>query len=398
MKLVGLPEIRQRMVKLWDSQKLQRAWLADEPLFPLEIPLGAPTGNELAERFGEVRAWIAALKAEAKETKGYGFVLVEQQVAHRQLGLQRLPVRAVVPSVEDALRLAGKWQAFQRLQGLVKLTRERLPALEPYLQAKPQAALEHADAWERLLEVCAGFLARPRPGCYARALDLPGVDTKFIEQHEAVLWDLLALVLPAEAQEPSVSRRDAQGFARRFGLLAEPPLVRFRVLDPALAPAGFTDLAVPLPELARWSAPGVRRVFVTENKLNGLAFPPVPGAIVIFGLGHGVQLLGELAWLADRELAYWGDLDTHGFAMLARLRGHWPHTSSMLMDEATLLAHRPAWGQEPAARRWLQDLEGLTPGEQTVFDGLRQDRWGERVRLEQERVPLALVRQALAAP
>ncbi len=42
-----------------------------------------------------------------------------------------------------------------------------------------------------------------------------------------------------------------------------------------------------------------------------------------------------------------GDIDTYGFAMLDRLRSYHPHIRSLLMDEATLLQHRPLWGREP---------------------------------------------------
>jgi hypothetical protein len=38
--------------------------------------------------------------------------------------------------------------------------------------------------------------------------------------------------------------------------------------------------------------------------------------------------------------------DTHGFAILDRSRRAVPHLRSVLMDEATLLSHRPLWVQE----------------------------------------------------
>lgn len=248
--------------------------------------------------------------------------------------------------------------------------------------------------WPRLLAVCAYLRDHPRPGRYLRELEIEGVDTKFVEAHQGLLWDLLGEALPPEAVDPAVVARAQRGFERRFGLRHEAPAIRLRVLDPRLAVGDFRDLAVPLSELAAWQAP-VRRVYVTENKLNGLAFPDVPGAIVLFGLGYGVRALSGLPWLADAALAYWGDLDTHGFAMLAALRAAWPQTRSLLMDEATLQAHRAFWGEEPG-QRWMQELAGLTAGEQAVFDGLRADRWGPRVRLEQERVPLSWLRGRLA--
>nr|WP_221935062.1 Wadjet anti-phage system protein JetD domain-containing protein [Catenovulum sediminis] len=66
-----------------------------------------------------------------------------------------------------------------------------------------------------------------------------------------------------------------------------------------------------------------------------MAFPPVNNAICIFGLGYGVQLLKEVNWLNQVAIYYWGDIDTHGFAILSQLRGYFPKVKSMLMDEAT---------------------------------------------------------------
>lgn len=303
------------------------------------------------------------------------FRFVRGPAGLRELGQQRVPVRAVIPTQEDALRLAGKVQAFRRFEALVAETRRRLPALLPYVAHRPLAALELADAWPGLLAVCEHLAAHPRPGGYLRALDVPGVDTKFLERHAAVLWELLPLVLPPAAVDVAVARREAHAFERRFGFAH--------------------DLAVPLAAFAAWGEPGVATVVVTENKVNGLAFPPLPGAIVIFGLGYGVQALREVPWLADRRLVYWGDLDTHGFAILAQLRGLWPQTASFLMDEATLLAHRAAWGQEPEAQRCLRELPELTAAERAAYEGLRTDAWGPRVRLEQERIAFGAVEAAV---
>ena len=80
----------------------------------------------------------------------------------------------------------------------------------------------------------------------------------------------------------------------------------------------------------------------------------------------------------------WGDIDTHGFAILDQLRGYFPAVASFLMDRQTLLAHCSHWGEEPDPAR--HDLMRLTPEETAVYDDLRFDRHRPRLRLEQERV------------
>jgi len=94
---------------------------------------------------------------------------------------------------------------------------------------------------------------------------------------------------------------------------------------------------------------------VVENEMTYLAFPPVDDAVVVLGGGYGVSRLAELPWLSDMELHYWGDLDTHGFAILDQLRHAWPHTRSLLMDRRTLLAHEAQWVREPKPVNALLD-------------------------------------------
>ena len=91
---------------------------------------------------------------------------------------------------------------------------------------------------------------------------------------------------------------------------------------------------------------------------------------------------------------YWGDPDTYGFFILDQARRVLPGLRSILMDEATLLAYRSLWGQEPQQCP-DGELALLEPGERAVYQALRQNRFGPNVRLEQERLPWGLAVSAL---
>lgn len=88
---------------------------------------------------------------------------------------------------------------------------------------------------------------------------------------------------------------------------------------------------------------------------------------------------------------------THGFAILNRLRRHWPKAQSFLMDRDTLLRHRDVWSEEPRERKCVQDLEALDSEERLLYDDLRNDRLGVGVRLEQERIEFGQVQAAICA-
>ncbi len=365
-------DLRAQVERYWANGRL----LTDETLFPLELKLRRPVTRELSDRFEEVREWI-------RELEGEGAYRIEwAEVTHRVLGRNRVPARVVVERREDALAWIGRLADTARYGAMVAQARQRMPELEEWLRRRPMTALEYAADWDRILDVLEWLRTHPASRLYLRQLDIPGVDTKFIEARRALFLELAGgdLVGP-------------RPFERRFGLATKPMLVRFRVLDPGLAIHGYTDLSVPDHELARLEVPAMR-VFVTENEVNGLAFPPVAGAIVIFGLGYGLERLAAIQWLQGRDLVYWGDIDTYGFHMLDRLRVSFPRARSVMMDRATLLEHRALWVQE--SRSYGGELGRLTEAEAALYRELRSGAWGERVRLEQERIRFGWVERALA--
>lgn len=370
-------DIEAQVRKLWDLGRILSSRVTAEPLFPLKLRFRTPSSQALGEQFAAVRDWIAALEDNSQR----GFSISWREINHRQLGRNRVPDGVEIPDEATALRLIGKSHEAAIFSRLVDTTLSNFPELGDWLARRPLTALDHAGNWPKILGVLEWFRRHPRPGLYLRQLDIPGVDTKFIETHKGLLSELLSLVLPAEAVD--VAATGAKGFEQRFGLLSKPPLVRFRILDPARALGGLTDISVPAAQLALSPPPG-RRVFITENDVNGLAFPPVPNAIVIFGLGHGIGMLDDFAWLHDREIHYWSDIDTHGFAMLDRLRMTFSHTQSLLMDRDTLMAHRSLWGRED--QQHTGQMENLTEDEGALLEDLMSNRFGDQVRLEQERI------------
>ena len=119
----------------------------------------------------------------------------------------------------------------------------------------------------------------------------------------------------------------------------------------------------------------------------------VPGSLVIFGLGYGLDRLSEVRWLRERTLHYWGDIDTYGFHILEQLRSRFPAARSFLMDRDTLLEHLPLCVRE--SNPYNGDLPRLTAAEQALYNDLRYDRLGDRIRLEQERIHYGWIERAL---
>lgn len=372
-------DLRTQVQRLWDRGDLLRAAVTDAVSWPLRLSLKTPGASDLSDRFEAVREWVRAV-ADTPQVR-----IEWREWNHRVQGTQQLPAAVLLDTLQDALVFISKGRQAQRFEAVWQQTAAAQPPLLAWLARRPIQALDLADRWERLLAVVAWLQAHPRPGVYLRQVDVPGVDSKFIEAHRGVLAELLDLALPPEVVETNAT--GVAQFTRRFGFLDKPVRIRFRLLDPALPSLpgceDLPDITLDAASFAALVLP-VQRVFITENETNFLAFPPAADAIAVFGAGYGWEALARASWLHRCQLHYWGDIDTHGFAILDQLRGHFPGAASFLMDRETLLAHRLHWGEEPDPAR--HDLVCLTPEEAAVYDDLRFDRHQTQLRLEQERV------------
>lgn len=381
-------DLRTQLLRRWERGELLRPLVSGESCYPLRLKLKGPGSSDLSAHFEAVRAWVAELSAMPR-------IRIEwRDVRHRVQGAQRLPAQAWVDTPGDAFALIGKGRDAERFATLVKITHASTPTLLPWLAGRPMRALALAEAWPRLLAVIRWLREHPRPGIYLRQMDVPGVHTKFVEAHRGVLAELLDLALPSDAVAAEIS--GVANFTARYGFRDKPVRLRFRILDERLgllAGARFPDVTLDAGSFATLGLP-LRRVFITENETNFLAFPQVRDAIVLFGAGYGWEALARTRWLRDCELHYWGDIDTHGFAILDQLRARLPQVSSFLMDRRTLFTHEVHWGEEPAPIQ--RDLPHLTADEGALFDELRDNRIRENLRLEQERIGFSWLCEAVA--
>lgn len=368
-------ELRKQVESWWN-----KGLIFDEAAFPRRLTLKTPSASEITEQFEAVRHWAQALQEVTPIRLTY------REFKHRVFGNNRLPAEAWLDSAEAAARLIGKRKEQAVFAEIRASTAKMHPSLLPWLDKRPLRALEAASDWAQLLAIVAWLQDHPRPGIYLRQIDLPGIDSKFVESRRGLLAELLDLALPASAIDNTAS--GLAGFNRRYGFLDKPERIRCRFLDPACTPHPLlanADLTLDARSFSTLD-PAVDRVFITENEINFLAFPAHARSLLIFGAGYGFSALAQANWLHLKSIYYWGDIDSHGFAILNDLRSHFPHVQSLLMDTATLLANRERWGQENTPIN--HDLPQLTAEETRVYNLLRQQTLGTTLRLEQERVPL----------
>ena len=338
----------------------------------LEINLDIPAEQEALRRLDDVQAWIAAW------TPYLGIsALIRTERSWQTLGTQKLPAKLILNEAEEAVSWIGKTDEWSRvIIRYTSLIRE-WPALTDVLCKHYSFLAESGEAdYSRLAQTLKWINANPKSNLYPRQIPVAGIDSKWVENNKKILCELIA----------AINGVDSAGFYQTCGLKPLPQIIRIRILDPQLRSltGNLCDISVPLEEAANLIIRPAK-VFIVENLQTGLAFGNLNGSIVVMGLGYGVDVLEKNLWLKNTRCIYWGDIDTHGFAILSQARKYLPALESILMDEAALLGHRQLWVEEKKQHPAIE-LPLLTNDEQKVYKSLKDNVWGQNIRLEQERI------------
>lgn len=377
--------IRDFLIKRYRNQR--RNWLSGQGRWPLVVTLGCPTEAEAEQSVEATRTWLASWE----QWRGAG-ELVRRERRWRSMGTQLLPEQLVLSGPTEVAEWTNETEHWLLARSRYDLLCERWPVLAARLPHYFDVLAEFSDVEvERLQAVLSWLESNPRSDLYPRQLPIAGLDSKWLEARKSIVSDLIeGIASAASCNSPADLPADLDTARRDFytvcGLRPLPTTVRLLVLDPDLRQRinGFRDIAIPINELARATLPA-KRCYIVENVQSALAFDDLPGSIVIMGLGYGVDVLSMVAGFKHCECIYWGDIDTHGFAILSRARTHLPHLRSVMMDEATLLRHRALWSIE-SDQAIADVLPNLTSSEHELFSALKQQRWARNVRLEQERI------------
>jgi hypothetical protein len=361
-------DVAAKVRRRWTDGTLLRSFAERDPFPVIDVPLRGPKAAEIGDELEAVRSWTAKLDAGRRGDNRYE--LTWTNIGGRHFGRNQIPSRAAITTYEQAWSLLGVQTEAVQFRHLLDMTGD-VDAVRSWALTHPHRALGLAEEWERLLAAYAWLDSHRGSGRYLREITAPGVDTKFAERHRGVLAGMLGV------------SSTASGFLAGLGLCARPELVRMRVSPSLGLPAPLSELGVRADELGDLALMP-RSALVIENEITYLSVDVPHHGVVLWGRGFDVDKVGRLPWLADVAVDYWGDLDTHGFAILDRLRACLPQTRSVLMDRRTLMAHRDRWVVEDRPTRAA--LTRLDADERDLFQDLVVDRLGTNVRLEQERI------------
>jgi hypothetical protein len=377
--------------KRWSTGSYLSDYAGKVPWTPIELPVKAPSASELLNQFDDVVSWAEDFQRDSHTGRGgERFSITYRTLKGKNLGSNSVPARVRIENFEQLCALIGTQRDVRSLGEILNQTAAIVPSLVPWVVAHPLRAVAHQNIWGDVLATVTWVTTNATEAVYLRQIDVEGIDTKFVDHNHKLLDELLSVVLPSHRIDPEYSAAD---FARRFGFKPKPSYTRLRLLNPQPQfPKEISEITLRTDELAQLEL-AADTIFVIENEITYLAFPSVPNSVVIFGSGFSLAALREIPWMDNRDIVYWGDIDTHGLDILSRLRTRFTRVRSLMMDHQTLLAHPRQWVTEPSPT--TRALLNLDDAENALYRDLIEDRYGQAVRLEQERVRFSWLQQAL---
>lgn len=394
-------EVRERIRRRLENNL--KSWLSDPESVVVRESLRVPTEKTAAGQIDQVIEWIGEWRSIADRYSDVSIEWVER--IWRVRGAQTLPAAVVLTGLDSVARFVGVRQDLELLRNRalslsavaqsvgvssssaqpIDLQQRWALCVAAITSTRTMQRSLTASEWDRVLRVVEWVVTHPDSGMVVRALPISGMDTKWLEKHRAVVSRCVEAV------------RETQGLpgGRELGL-APSEEATFLVIwgDPTTRPGGIRRAGLTLSELASLDFCGT--IVICENLATTVAMPDSPGMLYIHGGGYQVTALRAIPWIWRQPIVYWGDLDSHGFEILARLRRALSgnpveavsRIRSALMDTETLLAHRDLWVPEPSSThkdidQWLTSEERAT----LAFLHLGTDEFsGASIRLEQERI------------
>jgi len=370
--------------KEWDSARNLRDRLSGKRGFPLKITLKVPTGAQALQKVSHFHKYIKEWRQSP-----YSSHVTWKQKQYRQLGTHDVPVTLTLENIQSLIEFIGPkaierskhWQNF--MQPILDFDSNLYPLLVRHLLDLENMKTDDVQLIPRLLSQLHKGMGI---GSYLRALPLKHVDTKFLENNFSLISDLLDMHFDGEISHEN-------GLMNWIGCVDIP---RAWLLVRPLCPqseermCGLSILQLSTQTLRDNPLPA-RNILVVENNQSGFGLPTLKDTIAIFGGGANVSWM-DAKWLSDKNIGYWGDIDTWGFKLLSDARQYIPDLRAIMMDKETMIEFEQRTVSEPSPVDKLPP--NLFANEIKLFEELQQGRY-RGSRLEQERISADYIEKQL---
>lgn len=370
--------------KEWDSPKNLRDRLSGKRGFPIKIALKVPTGAQALRKVSHFHEYIKKWRQSPCRSH-----ITWEQKQYRELGTHDVPVTLTIENVQSLIEFIGPkaversdlWQKL--MMPVLDFDSNLYPVLVRHLMSLENMEIDDVQLIPKLLSQLHKGMGT---GSFLRALPLKDVDTKFLENNFTLISNLLDTHLAGEINFYN-------GLMNWLGCEEIPKawlLVRPLCTQSKEQLGGLPILQLSTQTLRESPLPA-RNILVVENNQSGYGLPMLEDTIAVFGGGANVGWM-DAKWLSDKNIGYWGDIDSWGLKFLSDARQQLPSLQAIMMDKGTLIEFEQRTVTEPSP------LEGLPPNllanEIELFHALRQGVY-RGSRLEQERLSADYIEKQL---
>ena len=374
----------------WDNTASLKARLLGEKAFPIRIGLKPPNGHSALSDVAYFLRFIAEWKAFSHQE-----MIQWKSKIFRNFSEQIVPTFLTVNSIKQLIQLLGsdaqeRGKLWERNMALLlniedegQFKQRLYPTLVRWIEVIEKLSEKESKLLAKLLLQLKQGLGS---GCYLRALPLNGIDTKFLENHQALIEDLIDTLHCGAVAE-------AGGLLNWLDCHINPKdwlTIRPLCEDSRKALGNLPIFKIPSNVLKTYELPA-KNILVVENLQSGLALPYMNDTIAVIGCGKNVAWMNA-EWLHQKHVGYWGDIDTWGLSILSDARRQFAFVEPLMMDIDTLKIHEESMIIELEPVSTIPQF--LRGDEIILFNDLASRRFKSN-RLEQERILSDYSRQKL---
>ncbi|MFV2056739.1 MAG: Wadjet anti-phage system protein JetD domain-containing protein [Thiohalomonadales bacterium] len=372
-------QLAEKLIRQWQHADTRELRLLNPDSWPLRLSIGKPSASALTNELDLVRKHLETWR---KVQTGK----IEWEKLHYRSTSEavEIPVAWQLAKPSEWIEATRSKVVKREFDKLAKIISAVDPMFQSLLIRQRQLVIEKPV--EQVIKACELALLL-EPGCAnhapLRALTYPGIDSKFFERNRGLICKLLDIRLNGLANEV--------GLEELLGAINENDhWLLVLDLDGELLP--FKQLRVRDSELIKTPLPA-SKILIVENERCVHQLPRIQNAVAILGAGLNLSWISA-AWLDDKQIAYWGDIDTWGLTMLARARQQQPLLKALLMSKDIYAQFRSKSAVPELKTAGTQPPNGLTAQERQLYLHLLTQ---ENGRLEQEFLPRKLTENSVLA-
>jgi len=361
--------LSKKLARQWQDPAIRENRLLSQGGWPVKLSIGIPTSRNMTQNLQETKDHLNLWRDVSTGTVHW------ESIRYRSTADPvDIPVSWQLDKPTEWIAAIHSSEVTQTFNQLIKIISSTDPLFHSLLVGQLHLiANKPVDEVIKAASLALVLEQDSAAGAPLRTLSFEATDTKFLERNRILLTRLLEVRFGKFVGE--LGLENFLGAADEGGhwlLLVD--------MDGSLLP--FDQIRVRDSELFEINIPG-DYVLVIENERCVHHLPTIKNAVAVLGAGRNLNWMSA-TWFDQKRVAYWGDIDTWGLAMLAQARRLQPSLTALLMskeiyhqyceqcavEEPTCAGDKPPPGLTKVERKLYLDLLTKTKGrlEQEFLD------------------------------